>query len=430
MTRYLILSLIAACCQIQAIAQQSFISGKIKDYPNQVVLLKSYYGYQSPLVDSVRTDNQGRFSLSYTPEYREGMMRIAWGNAESEFFLDIAVEDSVAFDWTDEQLVRFSKGKKSRAFNQLIRETESLRSKLATLDEVLAVFSSDKKYRKQTLKMWQNTRGELSAAYGRFFRSVGKTDFAEFAKALQRLEPPHPQHEQNIENYWQGAEFDHPILLHWNFIPQKIRDYFNFFVDIPQSPQEAEEVAKRFTDLSFQPIMNNLPLRENMVAFLVEGFEGMGLSNLVLYLEENYLPEEGCTDGRADLQERLDRIRRFQPGKSIPEFDMRFLPEGKLPAKTNIFIFFSPHCPHCRESLPQWLHHTQRMKNAHVIAVSTEDESATRQLLPEIPENWTLVVDNDLANTFMIYATPDIIVVSEDGIILQRPQSVEEIGEY
>ena len=426
---YVLSAIILLVFNFSGFAQNSnSVHGKIVDSPNTLVYLKAYYGYQSPVVDSVKTDRHGRFTFNYTPSYSEGMMRVTWGNAEDNLFLDIAVEDSISFIWKNPEIVEFKAGEKSRAFNRLLEETSILREKLELLDEVLDYFEDDKKFSKQTIKRWQNTRREISKSYADFYREVGKSPFAEFGKALQQLEPPKPQFSRNIDNFWQSAEFNHPILLHWNLIPQKVREYFNYFIDIPNTPQEAESIAKRFTDLSFVPILNNPPVRENIVSFLVEGFESMGMSSLVMYLEENYLPEEGCTDERPALEERLRRIRAFQPGKRVPPLSDKNINIGlSFPNERNIIIFFSPYCPHCVESLPTWLSYTRNAKDLHVYAISIEDENATRKALPQIPENWTLITSPKLADDYMIYSTPSYFIVSKDGTILQRPVNITDV---
>ncbi|MCC5916811.1 MAG: TlpA family protein disulfide reductase [Cryomorphaceae bacterium] len=412
---------------------QNYLKGKMPNFPDQLVYLFSYEGYQSMVVDSARTNGRGEVVFKYEAPYQHGFLRllVSQGNSpENSVYLDIAVEDSAVF-FSEGKLITtsFSAGKLNIAFYDLSHTLSKLRDQRYALEEAMVVFEEDKSFFRRLNKQWKKNRKMTDEAYQGFYSKIGDSPFSGLIRAMEQWEPKEPELEEpSREDFWAGKSFDDPVLLRWNMISQKTLQYFSLYAKENLSYDEAMRGYRLFVSRTIEPLEKNTPLKENTLEFLVDGFTQMGIEEILDYIDERYFSDGLCGDENESLQQKLEAIRALKPGNRAPDLVWDGPNLQDIKSKYTLVIFFSPECPHCVEHFPDWVNTAGKYDSNVLQVVAISLDEGIEKLSP--PDSWFVGVSEPTADAFKIRSTPNFILLDNQQKIVARMRDMDELKKH
>jgi peroxiredoxin len=184
----------------------------------------------------------------------------------------------------------------------------------------------------------------------------------------------------------------------------------------------------------------NERVAEFILNYLVNGFEGLGMENVLTYIAENYGDNICQTDEKTTLERKLE-YQKMKPGTFVPDFTMNNIKNQPLTLShvlenRNLIVFWASWCPHCVELLPRiktWFRQFNP-GNFEIIAVSldsSEKEWKDAVSATGFEEFYNLSDlnewDGKVAEDYNVFATPTMFLIDANRKILAKPETFEEL---
>ncbi|MBM3404670.1 MAG: TlpA family protein disulfide reductase [Bacteroidetes bacterium] len=244
------------------------------------------------------------------------------------------------------------------------------------------------------------------------------------------------------EGYFDDIDFNDTSLMRSPAIPIRIMDYLVRFT-------EYDEVGfKASIDYILHLASANQPMYELSLNYLLSLFNDTGPEIIFQYLVENYLLSDGCGADyiNDDIEKKAFDYRQIQPGSKAPDFEIHSengmdinLSDQVLKCEYTLILFWSSHCPFCREVIPALdssllLNVEKRGKDfIQVLAFSLDTgkrdwgeaiENEGKNFLHYCDlKGW----DSPVVRLYKVHKTPACFLIGRDGRIIARPSRPEEI---
>ena len=135
----------------------------------------------------------------------------------------------------------------------------------------------------------------------------------------------------------------------------------------------------------------------------------------------------------SSLEKRIEGFDKMAEGRKIPAFSIKTT-KGEVVTEKNaspyrLIMFWASWCPHCLQDMPAIIESLDKVSRdkIEVVLVSVDSEkSEWEAAIANHPEWWKESCDlkgwnGDMANDFYIYATPTMLLLDKDGVILSKP---------
>jgi len=176
--------------------------------------------------------------------------------------------------------------------------------------------------------------------------------------------------------------------------------------------------------------------------YLVEGFERYKMEKVLAHIYEKNLADKACKNNNADLKKRLKQYAMLAPGKKAPNISFesikgREIKLAEMEKQVTLLLFYASWCGHCQQSVPEIyeVYKKYMSKGFEVIAVSLdEDKEEYKEFLGQKDYNWINYCDyqkweSPIVKKYNIYATPTMVLVDDNQIIIEKPITVKELKE-
>ncbi|MGM0622249.1 MAG: peroxiredoxin family protein, partial [Bacteroidota bacterium] len=243
------------------------------------------------------------------------------------------------------------------------------------------------------------------------------------------------------QEYFSYVDFSDESLMNSPVLTDKVFDYLVSYNQPDYSQEQREKAYIKAVDEVMSHVQNeNERVAEFILNYLVNGFEGLGMENVLTYIAENYGDNICQTDEKTTLERKLE-YQKMKPGTVVPDFTIDNIKGQPLTLShvlenRNLIVFWASWCPHCVELLPRiktWFRQFNP-GNFEIIAISldtSEQEWKNAVVEAGFEEFYNLSDlnewDGEVTENYNVYATPTMFLIDANRKILAKPERFEEL---
>jgi len=436
---------------------QNTIKGTFLRLANKLVKLEGFTGFETYLIDSVRTNEEGKFILNYSGnDYGMGYLV----SADKQPFIVVLSGEDIELKGETlsyQETIQVIKGKENKLFGQYAteypRREQALSAwiyleKIYRADSLFAVHKTPLnaiKQEKQRINEEDSTflAGLSPQTYVSWFIPVRKLVGSVSTIAQYRTE----EIPATMEAF-RDIDYTDPRLYKSGLLRETIESHF-WLIENSGRTQDSVYIEMK---ISIDSMLNNLVRDEKklneITDYLFKLLERRSLFNASEYLALKILNEVGCTINN-DLAAQLESYRAMKNGNTAPDFDFiddclapGYLPNdfpqklSDLKSKYNVVVFGASWCPQCSEELSQIakLYDKWKAQGLEVIFVSLDlDKEIFKSFAGPFPfisicdyKKW----ESPIVKDYHVFATPTIYLLDNKREILLHPNSVNHLDSW
>lgn len=439
-------------------SQQTIIKGIIHDYPSQLVKISSFFGDKLSLVDSVRTDENGNFTINFGAEKHPGLYRFIFGktsyielihNMENFTFTTYASAppDSLKIENSLENLLYYN----FRRFD------ESSKIRLELLDNLVSNYPEFDDFFVTAVMEYeniQNTRDSIIFTLPKTHPGLLTSKIIRM-QWMPKLNPMSGGNEKLIyarEHFFDSLSFADQELMFTNVYTNKLIRFLSMYANSNFSKQQLDSAFTVAVKVIMEKTKQDKTVYDFLIEYLVGGFEKYDLDNTLNYISANYEPLN-CEnpDYKTALQRKLGNYQNLMVGRTAPDFtvnDINGTPVKLSDQKSQytLVLFWASWCPHCTEILPKissWLGKVNKSpqmggftERLNIISISLDnDEKSWKDFLNKGKYNWVNSCDlkswaSPVVELYNIFATPTMFILDKDRKIIGKPITFEELETF
>jgi thioredoxin-related protein len=182
-------------------------------------------------------------------------------------------------------------------------------------------------------------------------------------------------------------------------------------------------------------------LANQLIEYLSQSFEKIGMTDLVLYLSERYLASQTCETPQQlyTLQEKINTLKLLQIGMQAPNIVMDSIQTNSdlyhIASPYTLLLFWESNCSHCQQLVPELkdFYLKQSTKQLEILAISL-DTNKDEYLSYIIKNNlsWINYADlkgweSSIIKQYAISGTPTMILLDKGKKIIAKPLTLTEL---
>lgn len=410
------------------------------------------------VVDSLPVLNNQTVTFNVPDNTESGMLRIILGmspyaqfiNGEASH-LDILytredIELNIDFNNPDNSVEVIRSDENRNYFNYMKKDNRYF-MKLGSLEQVVVQYPDRDAFYDMALKYYKEFQQERDKWIDSCYHSNPQSLAA---RILNTRRMPFtegnltPQERDSVyrEQFLSRIEFTDTLLLNTNIYTDKLFQYINFFLNRDAGPRESEDLIISVLDRIEPQISANEQIRNNLLQFLISGFEAMKMENVLAHISNNYLQQ--CGSSMDMVKRRLEGYRKMAIGQKVPDvtaIDLNNKPIN-LYNEVNpytLLIFWHSGCSHCQilmNKLPEMVQKGLFKKhNVKIITISIDEKREDWVKYSKAhPFSWTNAYvegafNSQAAKDFNIFATPSLFLLDENNTIIAKPITPDELEE-
>ena len=239
------------------------------------------------------------------------------------------------------------------------------------------------------------------------------------------------------DHFFDNIDFNDERFLQTKVIYTVVNDYIKTFGK-PASTVNYNAVIDKVLSTA---VINNR-VYEYCLDLFFRTFEPSIYENVIVHLiDDYYLPYYSLSGVNTTYYAHLsERIKALKPGKKAPNIILKDTSGVvhnlyETDAKAKLIVFYSSDCPHCEKALPGLLEIFTMYQEQGLIAFGVaidDDKELWKSEIRKFNMNWTSVSDlkgllSPYLDKYNIKATPYIIILNKDNIIMKKPSNTNEI---
>lgn len=444
-----VLIFVSVCLGIAGWAQSGTLSVALRGMGEEMLLVADYRGDKSKVVDTLFLDKNGVATNVLNPLlYHKGLYKIM---VNYDSFIEFVVDgESVAIIADADDVtgtLRFDESESNQAYLEFLRTHNAFHKKVSLLQKIIDTYP-DEKFVKTALTEYKAVKSDFDASI-KALSSV-KSTFVQ-SLALARVEPApdlnlpsEKRTEKILSEFFEKIDLKDTNLFYSDAYTQKAIGYISMKVSSASQAEQVESFKTSVDDILLKMSVNKKAY-DVVTDYMISGFESMQLTELVNYITDKYIEEQGCNDG--DRSSTLHRKVRYHSnmkvGDEVYSFTASTLKKGKISLKDFtdkplVLTFWASWCPHCTKEMPQIseLFNEQKERKFELAMVSLDtvrsdlDEflkanKMTKQFNLCDQKAW----DGELVEKYNVFSTPTIFVI-QAGKILAKPENYAELREF
>ena len=431
------------------------ISGTFRQLPRQKIRLEGFNGLKTYGIDSVTTDDSGRFSLAYSPTDK-GVGYLESLDKKPLFLIlsgeDIVVEGDLPGGVVES--VKILKGQENQWFEKYGAEQPRREQALSAWSYLESSYKTDPLFsiQKKPNQAIQEEQKRLRTEDSLFVAGLPDKSYVKWYLPIRKL----VSSVSNIARYrTQEIPATFAAFRKLNYADARLyksglfRDAIdNHFWLIENSGRSLDSVFLEMK-ISIDAMLPGLAVDEKkyneVCDYLFDVLERRSLFQASEYLALKVLNESACTvDG--NLAKQMETYRAMKKGNTAPDFSFA----GEILHRDNsalqklsdittpyrLVVFGAGWCPKCREELNELAKVYSKIRGygMEVVFVSLdEDAQIFRDFAGKFPfismcdyKKW----ENAIAQSYYVFGTPTMFLLDKDRKIVLRPVSVKQVDAW
>jgi thiol-disulfide isomerase/thioredoxin len=428
-----------------AIAQHT-LSGTIRTYHNEKLLLKQLIGENQITVDSVTTNSDGAFSMPFKDQSLPGMFVLQTSEGQS-IKLIFNNEDIrfVSGGFGEEDVIEFIESPENELWYEyyFLRNITQYQQEL--LKPLLVQYPDEGDFYKAVLAEYDRLQTELHD-YVESTRAENPYSLA--VRYMQydlnpKIDLNKSFNEQRAElkkHFFDAIDFDDDALLRSDILNRKLIDYLAMHQQQGQGMAEVQLAFMQAVDVILAEIAISPDAYVFAVTFLIEGFSRMGMNAVSDFISGLPHLNPGCMEPETieNLELSIAPYRKIAVGVQAPSIIANDL-EGNpfvlesLAGKETLVVFWSSSCPYCIDLLPQLKDYQSNNPLTEIVSVIlSPDNNALKKIIKDEKLNWIHISPKEgwqskLVDDYLVYATPTMYLLDKNHRIILKPNSYTEL---
>lgn len=425
-------------------AQQT-ISGTINGYQQSMVTLYAIRGDLRLPLDSASTNQDGHFQFVTRSWYRPGMYELKLKDNQSLKIIfnhqDVAfVSDGL----TENDNLRFIHSDENELWYAYVHLKSVVRERQEIIKPILQQYPTESLFYAQSAAEFNRLQYSLKQKADSIYNQRSET----LAARLIRTDVPpiipleldfENQKKQLIFHFFDQTDFADTLLLQSDVLTSKMIE----FLALHQSPNldmpGLQLAFIRGLDVIFEKASVQQATYLFALEYFIEGFARMGFTAITDYLSTLPHFNSECTDLQTitDIERIAGPHRRIMTGSQAPELSMSTITGEafsleQTKGQLKLLVFWSVNCPHCISILPELKKLSTDFPQLHMLSfVLSNDNHKLNEIIRNEALQWTHLSDglgweSPVAQEYMVYGTPTLIVLDENNLIVSKPSSVAE----
>jgi thiol-disulfide isomerase/thioredoxin len=370
---FLLLTLFLISTQVKAANEGYVIKFQVKGIKDTICLIATYYGNGTYVKDTLKVDDNGRFTFMAKADYPRGIyLAVINDKSYFEFIINNDRKFSMETDRQDLSGKMVITGSpENQIFYDYLKNNKSRYAEIQALQKLIVRGKTSK----DSIRLINKKSEEINKDIIRYKLDLAEkypTSFvAFFINAMREPEVPEipllPNGRKDStfayryikSHYWDGTDFTDDRLLRTPVFDNKLKKYFDNILY-----QNPDSIIKEF-DILIEKARPNPEMFKYMVWFATyysESSEIMGFDRVFVHIVDTYYITHQATWERPSVVENLikkaNRLRPLLIGEIAPNMimiDTNNQPVSMYSIKSTFLIifFWDPDCGHCEEEIPR-----------------------------------------------------------------------------
>lgn len=433
----------------KSLKAEYIVSISFSNFPNKTVYLADFYGDKNNIIDSAKTDSKGKLEFIFAIKKRPiGMYRIlVYDNIYFDFLFDNEdISFSTAFPFlADSTKVILSE--ENNVFFDFEKSEKEYNQKAELLAPLIYYYPKSDPFYSLIEKKFALLQTERKKNIQEIITSFPNTLLCRIIKTQKRpiidtKLDEQTQKKQFRIHFFDNLDFSDTVLLRTNVFTNKTIKYLTLFTNKQNSREQQQEAFILATDTILRKAFINQKVYEQILDYLMRGFEEYHFEKVLKHISSNYSIETSCENKarKTTLQKRLENYNNLGVGHAAPEINMKDL-NGKnvLLSQTSsdyfLVVFWASWCPYCKELMPEINKIQKQNKNKMLKIIAISIDTSIVAWKNEIKKDHLIGTQScdgkgwgsKPVDDYAIYATPTMYLLNSKKIILSKPTSANEL---
>ncbi|WP_028666493.1 TlpA family protein disulfide reductase [Runella zeae] len=426
--------------------QHNTLNGKFEQIAagkGRKVILLGYEGKLPKSIDTVRVDNDGRFSLRYPQHYRGmGLIQVQGAQGEIPVVLTTTGASPQQFTLTANGNLMFADNSPNARYYTYQQSSNSYTTRLEQIGKLSkyyqpasvfgAALAEEQKNVEQARLGFLTGLDTLSGDVGYFLRlqesltAMNVLLGSEIQPPLQKLQAAQKQFEKVVH-------FDDERLWHSNILHRLVYSYYSLSSVLEGGHRHAGDfLAERLA---------NSPYKTTYIEEIIGVLQGQ--TEMAEYFSQKMLAaNEQCDDIKGNdipgkIKRQLEQYSLLKVGNPAPD---ELLENGKriseLSGAYKLIVFWASWCEHCQKELPELrtMYADLKKQDIEVVAMGMDDNADIHRIVSQ-PNPWiSHFVGRDwnapVTQHYRVFGTPTFFLVDKEMNIVAKPKSVAEVNQW
>ena len=436
---------------------QNSIYGLFTNFSNQKIILHGFNGFQTYVIDSVKTNEKGEFKLSYNKnDYGMGYLS---AQGSMPFFVILSGEtikiEGETFTIADS--IKIVEGKENQIFEQYASEHPRRERTLSAWIYLEKIYSLDSLFSFQELPKQAIAREKkrIMEEDSLFLKGLPENSYISYYLPLRKL----VSSVSVIAQYrteeipaaigsFRNINYRDNRLMKSGLLADIIESHFWLIENSGHSLDSVYIEMKNSIDILIENLLPDEQILNGITEYLFKLLEKRSLFNASEYLAIKLLDEKSCTLN-ADFTAQLESYRAMKKGNIAPDFnfsndiiapgyEITKQPKKLSDIKSNyiVVVFGASWCPQCPQELSTISAYYKKWheQSVEVVFVSLdEDEKIFKNFTVFFPfisicdyQKW----ESPIVKKYHVFATPTFYLLDSNRKILLRPNSVSQLNSW
>ena len=424
------------------------ITGEIRGLPLKKLYLSVYSGEKLRTVDSVTTDEKGKFVLTLKPSVLTGLYRVSWGKDKS---VDLILNKGDINFYTSAEnpadSLRFLFSVENNIYQWYGQREHLNQAKLELITPLVDFYP----VRDAFYKTVADEFDAIQRSQEKNFDSLAKLYPTSYAVHIMKLQQTpflssSLGKDERVEylkaHFFDNVDFNDTLLVRSNAWTNKAISYLGLWGNSRFSQKQLETEFIKAVTIMMNAAQVNPDVYKFLLDYLLGGFDKYHFDDVITYMADHFQDPFSCEDQtkKSALQKKLDTFKKISVGRVAPDFDVpdvkgKTIRLSEIQAPYTLLIFWSSECHHCTDMMPKVkdFYDRQKPKKIEILAVSVDTSRSEwtgyikEEKLDFLNGSDLKGFDSKPADEYNIYATPTMFLLDREKKILAKPISYREL---
>ncbi len=430
-------------------AQQIF--GSYSFRPFELVQLRGFKGFETYIIDSMRTDEYGRFILKYSERDR-GMGEIMLAQ-DQPVSVVLENEDFIFSAEVPKNITKMdvAQGKENKALLRYALEQPRRDRALSAWNFLFKLYSTDNEYRLHlaSIQAIENELLYIQEEEKVFFQELPKGSYVgwylplrKLFNGLSRVAQTDVDKIPDTRNALRNIDYSDSRLFSSGLLRESIDNHVWFIEHSCETLDSVFVQLNRSIDIILDQLEQDAQKYQIVTDYLFKLLEKRSLYTSAEYLALKVLGDQACTVSD-DLMNKLEGYRQMKVGNKAPEIQMTpytYYAQGlkasslsEIPASFKVVVFAASWCSHCTEEIPKLgLYYPEwKKKGVEILLVSLDETTHDFvQFVGSLPFTSTTDLkkwEGQAVQDYHVFATPTMYLLDKELQIVLKPRSLEQL---